>query len=297
MELKYTHKSPYTDTCYNEPDGIKRAGTLKECKGVPFLVFPELERLPYIRHGFSTREGGVSQGYFSAMNLGFGRGDTRENVMENYRRFCGAVGIQPERMVFSDQVHEDTVCKVGNLETAGTAMGKKLERVDGIVTDQPEITLVNSYADCVPLLFVDTGHRVVAGSHSGWRGTVKKIGKKTIECMKEWYGTQPADVLAVIGPSICVSCYEVSEDVAEEFQRVFSKNQWETFLFAKPDQPGKYQLDLWKANQCILLDAGIKKENISVSCICTCCNSKHLYSHRASKGKRGNLVSMISLCQ
>lgn len=297
MELTYTHKNPYTGVCYNETDGIKRAGTLKECEGVPFLVFPEFEKLPYIKHGFSTREGGVSQGYFSSMNLGFGRGDDQEHVMENYRRFCAAVGIQPERIVFSDQVHEDTVCKVGQSETAGASLEKKLEKVDGIVTDEPGIALINSYADCVPLLFVDTKHRVAAGSHSGWRGTVKKIAHKTLEYMRELYGTQPGDVLAVIGPSICVSCYEVSEDVAEEFRSVFPKDQWETFLFEKPDYPGKYQLDLWRANQCILLDAGIKKGNISVACICTCCNSKHLYSHRASNGKRGNLVSMISLCQ
>ena len=134
---------------------------------------------------------------------------------------------------------------------------------------------------------------VIGLSHSGWRGTVAKIGKATVEKMKEEYGCHPEDILAAIGPSICQDCYEVSEDVIEEFKTAFAGEYQERLYYKKKN--GKYQLNLWETNRLIFLEAGIPEANISMPGICTCCNPEFLFSHRASHGKRGNLAAFLGL--
>lgn len=166
--------------------------------------------------------------------------------------------------------------------------------IDGLLTDEPGIVLATFYADCVPLYFVDTRNRAVALAHSGWRGTVARMGRCVAEKMKEVYGTRPEDLTAAIGPSICRSCYEVSEDVAQAFRDEFRKpGQAEQILDDKGG--GKYRLDLWRANEIILQEAGIAAERIQVTDLCTCHNSGYLFSHRASQGKRGNLGAFLGL--
>ena len=165
--------------------------------------------------------------------------------------------------------------------------------VDGLVTDVPGICLVTFYADCVPLFFVDPVKKAIGLSHSGWRGTVGKIGKVTVEKMTELYGTDPKDVVAAVGPSICQDCYEVSKDVVEQFRENYDEKYWEKLFYEKEN--GKYQLNLWEANRIVLQEAGIPKEQIAVTNICTCCNSELLFSHRASQGKRGNLGAFLML--
>ncbi len=164
--------------------------------------------------------------------------------------------------------------------------------VDGLVTDEPGLILATFYADCVPLYFVDPVHRAIGLSHSGWRGTVARMGQATLTKMKEEFGTAPKDVYAAIGPSICQACYEVSEDVADAFKEAFAGHEREILL---DKGNGKYQLDLWRSNEIVMLDAGIKKEHLAVTNICTCCNERLLFSHRASKGKRGNLGAFLML--
>ena len=126
------------------------------------------------------------------------------------------------------------------------------------------------------------------------------MGKKTVEAMREAYGSLPEDIFAAIGPSICQDCYEVGKDVAEPFEKLFSQERYqdvsmENILTEKVN--GKYQLDLWRANEAILLSTGILKEHLSMTDICTCCNPSYLFSHRASKGKRGNLAAFLMLKQ
>ena len=161
-----------------------------------------------------------------------------------------------------------------------------------MITNTTGLVLATFYADCVPLFFSDPENKAVGLSHSGWRGTVGKIGKVTVEKMAEEFGTDPSQLYAAIGPSICQECYEVSEDVIEQFKEAFDEKYWDVLFYGKPD--GKYQLNLWEANRRILLDAGIKEERISMPGICTCCNPLFLYSHRASHGKRGNLGAFIT---
>lgn len=267
---------------------------VKEVGQVPILQYPLLCGTGIVCHGISTREGGVSEGIYKSMNLSFSRGDDPEHVMENYRRIAAAVGVKVENMVCSAQTHTTNV-RVVTKEDAGKGVTRERDYtdVDGLITNVPGICLVTFYADCVPLLFVDPVKRVVGTSHSGWRGTVGKMGKATVEKMQETFGCVSEDIYAVVGPSICQECYEVSEDVIEQFKQNFEACYWDRLFYAKEN--GKYQLNLWVANEIVLREAGILPEHMDVTNLCTCCNADSLFSHRASQGKRGNLAAFIAL--
>nr|WP_294493518.1 peptidoglycan editing factor PgeF [uncultured Mediterraneibacter sp.] len=260
----------------------------------PYLSFPMLGRTGLVKHGFSTRLGGVSDGCFSSLNLSFDRGDHKEAVAENFRRIGDAIGVRCEDMVLSQQTHTTNIRIVTDADRGkGIIKERDYTDVDGLVTNISGICLVTSYADCVPLYFLDPVKKVIGLSHSGWRGTVGKIGAGTVQIMKEQFGSSPKDVLAAIGPSVCMDCYEVSADVIEKFKECFDKEDWPTLFFEKPG--GKYQLDLWRANELIFLEAGIRAEHIAVTNVCTHCNSSVLYSHRAMGDKRGNLCAFLAL--
>lgn len=266
---------------------------LNEGGQIPLFQFPLLEGAGMVRHAFTTRLGGVSEGMFSTLNFSFSRGDRREDVEENYRRLAAALEVECESFVASDQTHTTNVIRVGKEDRGNGVLYKsKYHDVDGMVTDEPDITLITFYADCVPLYFVDPVHRAIGLSHSGWRGTVGRMGRATLHKMKQEFGTDPGDVLCAIGPSICGDCYEVSEDVAQAFRGEFSGRTGE-ILRGRGD--GKYLLDLWKANEIVLTEAGILPSRLAVTDVCTCCNPKLLFSHRASGGKRGNLAAALAL--
>ena len=267
---------------------------IKENKGVTWLTYPAFEQFADIVHGFSTRLGGVIEGIYASMNLSFTRGDKDAAVYENYRRFAVALGFSERDIVTSDQTHTANV-RIITEEDRGNGITKPrpYTDVDGMITNVRGLVLATFYADCVPLYFVDPVHHAIGLSHSGWRGTVAKIGAVTIRKMQETYGTDPADVYAAIGPSICQECYEVSEDVILEFQKSFAPEHWEKLFYKKEN--GKYQLNLWEANKIIFTEAGITEKHISMPGICTCCNPEFLFSHRASHGKRGNLGAFLGL--
>lgn len=267
---------------------------MKAKDGVPYFVFPNLEDTGLVRHGFSTRMGGVSEGYLAEMNLSFTRGDKPENVKENFRRMADAIGFDPESLVLSQQTHTTNVRLVTE-EDRGKGFTKPLdyENVDGLVTNVPGLTLATFYADCVPLFFVDPVHHAIGLSHSGWKGTVNRMGAVTIERMKEAFGTKPEHLRAAIAPSICQDCYEVSEDVALEFKKEFWEHADERLVYRKKN--GKYQLNLWRANEIVLLEAGVQPKHLAVTNVCTCCNPDLMFSHRASHGKRGNLGAFLEL--
>jgi len=258
-----------------------------------YLAFPILRRETSVRHLFSTRLGGVSEGIYSSMNLSYTRGDRKEAVDENFRRIGEILGYGPERFVLSDQTHTTNVRIVTSEDLGkGIVRPKDYSDVDGLITDEPGIVLGTFYADCVPLYFYDPVKRVIALSHSGWRGTVSGMGQVTVDKMVQAFGCDPGDMIAAIGPSICQDCYEVSEDVAHEFEKEFPGHEKELLL---PKAGAKYQLDLWKANEIVLTRAGIRREHLEVTDVCTCCNPDYLFSHRASNGKRGNLGAFMVL--
>ena len=259
-----------------------------------YLVFPKLEETGVVEHLFTTRTGGVSNGIYSTMNLSFSRGDDLECVRENYRRIGEVLGTDPEHMVASKQTHTTNIHLVTKADAGnGITRPSVYNDIDGLATDIPGIALVTFYADCVPLYFVDPVHRAIGLAHSGWRGTVNRMGEVTLQRMKEAFGTRPSDVWTAIGPSICQDCYEVSEDVAQEFISAFEGRADNRLLYRKEN--GKYQLNLWRANELVLLESGVPKNRIAVTDICTCCNPQVLFSHRASKGKRGNLGAFLQL--
>ena len=260
---------------------------------VPLLRFPVLEETGVVEHCFTTRLGGVSEGIYTSMNLSFTRGDKEEAVQENYGRIAQCMGASKDAFVCSDQTHTTNVKKATKEDAGcGVTRPKTYQDVDGLITNVPGLVLSTFFAECVPLYFVDPVHRAIGMSHSGWRGTVGRMGRATILAMGQEYGTKPEDLICAIGPSICKDCYEVSEDVAEAFAAEF-KGQEEKILEAKGN--GKYQLDLWKANEIVLLEAGVKKSHLAVTNLCTCCNPELLFSHRASHGKRGNLGAFLRL--
>ena len=251
------------------------------------------------------------------MNLSFSRGDAPEKVFENYRRAAKLLHCQPEDMVVSRQTHTTNIRYVTR-EDAGKGITRPAdyEDVDGLITDESNLALVTLYADCVPLYFVDPVHRAIGLAHSGWRGTVKEMGRAMAEAMGSRFGTKPEDLIAAVGPSICQECYEVGEDVAEEFRRFAEDTDERTAALLQeaeeknilPEregkglsvlipgkEEGKYQLNLWLANWVVLRKAGIPAERISVTDICTCHNPDYLFSHRASGGKRGNLGAFLML--
>lgn len=259
----------------------------------PYLYYPLLEKTGMVKHCFTTRMGGVSKGIFESLNLSFTRGDERAAVEENFRRVSWALGIEYKNFVFTDQTHTTNVRRVGR-EDAGKGLIRErgYTDVDGLITDEPGLILSTFYADCVPLYFVDTKHRAIGLSHSGWRGTVGRMGEATLRAMQREFQTEPKDVVCAIGPSICQNCYEIREDVAMEFQKEFP--QYINEILLEKGQ-GKYQLDLWRTNEIVLLEAGIMQEHLSVTNICTCCNEKLLFSHRASQGRRGNLGAFLCI--
>lgn len=261
--------------------------------GVDYITFDKLDKAGVL-NAFSTRTGGVSEGYLGTMNLSFHRGDDADRVMENHRRFADAVGYDHTKLVFSDQVHKTDIYKVTEADAGkGIVRESDILKIDGLMTDVPGIPLMTFYADCVPVLFYDPVHRVVAANHSGWKGTVSGISRHMVARLAEEYGTKPDDLICAIGPSICKTCYEVSEDVAGRFMEAYTEAETAQIVYEKEN--GKYLLDLHRANYYNLVDSGVNPDNIDVTNICTCCNSTWLFSHRASKGLRGNLAAVIML--
>ena len=260
---------------------------------VPYISYRALADIKWLKNGFSTRLGFVSEGVLSTMNLGFGRNDLPENVVKNHEIIANAIGFNPENIVASKQTHTTNVKIVSKKDCGkGIYRERDYDDVDGMITNEKGIVLATYFADCVPLYMVDTKNKAIGLSHSGWRGTVGKIGKVTLDLMKETYGTNPKDVIACIGPSICRDCYEVSEDVATEFETAF-KGREKDILINKGN--GKYQLDLWECNYIIFKECGVYEENIHMPDICTCHNMEMMFSHRATQGRRGNLAAFLSI--
>lgn len=265
----------------------------------PYLTFPNLEKTGMVRHLFTTRDGGVSEGMFRSLNLSFLRGDDEAAVHENYRRIARVMESDEAHFVLTDQTHTTNVrCVTEEDAGKGLVRERDYQDVDGLVTNVPGLVLGAFFADCVPLFFVDPVHRAIGLSHSGWRGTVNRMGKATVEKMTSLYGTDPGELICAIGPSICHDCYEVGDDVALQFRAAFPGHETEVLSPEVRDGrevPGKSLLDLWRANRIVLEEAGVLPEHVALTDICTCENGDVLFSHRASSGKRGNLGAFMKL--
>lgn len=285
----------------------------KENREMAYFTFQGIEETGIVEHFFSTRLGGVSTGYVGALNFSYSQGDEKANVDENFRLAAAHFGKTLNDIVCSQQTHTTNVRKVTAADKGkGIVCERDYADIDGLITNESGIVLATFFADCVPLFIVDPVSHSIGLSHSGWRGTVGKMGSVTLACMAREYGTRAADVHVAIGPSICQGCYEVSEDVAFAFAEAFPRDDAmaeeyllrykknpaqediDTCLFYKKEN-GKYQLNLWYANFRVFRDAGVSDEKIEMPDVCTCCNPTLLFSHRATGGRRGNLGAFMML--
>ena len=285
--------------------------------GVQFLSIPAWGKLPWLWHGFSTRNGGVSRAYCAEdapgeLNLGFTADDPREFVARNRALFTEAIsGSAATPLITLRQIHSNLIRVV----TAGDAARDRPWKADGIITATPGILIGIQTADCIPVLVADKKRRIVAAFHAGWRGTVKRIIELGIGRMRLEFGSRPQDLLAVIGPGAGPCCYSVGEEVQSEFESQFTYAR-ELFhevysadavhlkypmLFLTQCAPGhspigpNLHLDLIEANRRQLLDAGLSPRAIQITGGCTNCQTDLFFSHRASRGYAGRLMAVIGL--
>lgn len=271
---------------------IKEAFKIINKGKLKYLSIPAFEETGLVKHCFTTRVGGVSEGIYSTLNTSITKDDPIENVRRNLELVCKAIGIDYTKLVFSKQTHEDNIRIVTEADIGkGLTMPSDITNADGLMTNIPGIPLITFYADCVPLFFLDKRNRAIAVTHSGWRGTVLKIGAKTLKQMAEVYGTKPEDCLVGIGPSLEMSCFEVGPEVAEQFMNSF--DNWLQII--KPLENGKYIINLWEANKLMLTALGIPEGNITISGFCTKCNEELFFSYRRDKGRTGSLSAIMEL--
>ena len=242
-------------------------------------------------HGFSTRLGGVSEGHLASLNLGCHRGDRDENLRENYRRFCAAIGSDVGSVVMTKQVHRTQVRQVTRADIKADLLDEVPFEADGLTTDIPGITLFIFSADCIPVLLFDPVRKAVGACHAGWRGTAGAIGAETVKAMVSRYGCDPADIRAAIGPGIGVCCFETDADVPEAMEAALG-DLAAPFMTRTGE---KWHVDLKAINKAVLLDAGVAEDHIDVSEDCTCCQHERFWSHRYTGGIRGSQAAAIML--
>ena len=254
------------------------------------LVFLTSSLLSGARHGFSTRKGGVSLPPWDSLNLGPSRGDAPEAVEENYRRFCGAVELDENRVVLSKQVHETTI-RVCTAADAGKGLWAVRDyTADALITNEPGLPLTVFSADCGILLLYDPAANAVGGIHAGWRGCAGGIVEKTVREMGRIYGSRPENLLAAIGPCIGPCCFETDADVPEAMTAALGT---EAAPYLERRGP-KWHVDLAGLNRQWLLRAGVLPEHIDTCGLCTACRPDLFWSHRKMGEARGVQCAMIA---
>ena len=246
-----------------------------------------------ICHGFSTRTGGVSQGHLASLNLrgAIPSGDAPEAVLENYRRFCAAIGADVNAAVLSKQVHETTV-RICTADDAGKGLFSDRDyTADALVTNVPSLPLTVFSADCGIILLYDPLHRAIGAVHAGWRGCAAGIVEKAVQTMAETYGSRPEELLAAIGPCIGQCCFETDRDVPDAMRAALGADA-EPYLEVRGP---KWHVDLAGLNRQWLLRAGLTPEHIDTCGLCTACRPDLFWSHRKMGNARGAQIAMISL--
>ena len=277
---------------------------------VKWLTFPELDAYPELIHAFTTRHGGVSTGEKTSLNFGKGPDETWDNILENYRILGAALSeeaeqpglVNREHMVRTDQTHTANVLTVTEEHLSmGILRPREYTDIDGLITNKRGIALITSHADCNALFFYDPKQQAIGLAHSGWKGTLQEIGAQIIRQMSTEFATQPEDIIVGIGPALCQTCFEVDEDVAQNF---YQKNPaWQTMAFHREigicsetgEERRKHYIDLKSVVRETLMRSGVKPENIHDMGLCSKCRPDLFYSYRGQKGKNGNMVSVMML--
>ena len=270
-------------------------GIIKQTRdGVVYYASEAFAAAGGVVHGFATKLGGVSTGDCATMNLGIKRDDRRENVRENYTRFCRAIGGRADRLVMTHQVHSDDVRTASRSDILPDLLDPIPYETDGLVTNEPGLCLVIYYADCIPVFLYDPKKRAIGAVHSGWRGTAMGIAPKALEKMVRLYGTDPADVLAAIGPGIGPCCFETHNDVPDAMAARLGPG---VAPFCVPNGAGKFHVDLKGIIRWELEGAGVAPGHIETLDVCTGCSPALFWSHRKVGDRRGNHGGMIQLAE
>lgn len=259
---------------------------------VTYLAADGLEAVGGVAHGFSTRQGGVSQGMWASLNLGVSRGDNPDHVRENYRRFLTAIGAGEGKLAMTNQVHGGTVRTVTTADWKDDPYGKVTYEADGLMTAIPGVTLMIFSADCIPILFCDPVRKVIAACHAGWRGTAAGIAANTVERMKEVYGCRGEDILAAVGPGIGPCCFETHEDVPNAMMAAMATA---ALPYIQIKENGKFAVDLKGINVKRMEQAGLDPSHIAVCGECTACQPERFWSHRKMGTNRGSMAAAITL--
>lgn len=259
---------------------------------VAYLTFKKLDEYVFLNHAFSTRLGGVSKGKFKSMNLVLKRGDEEESVKENYKLFCLATNFSLDSLVVPNLTHSKNigVAKRENMGSGGLSLSN-FPNTDGLITNQPGVTIATSHADCPAIFILDPVKRAIGLLHAGWRGTVQEIAREGIEKMHDEFGCISQNLICCISPAINKCCFQVGEEVINRVKEMghISLND---VIF---ERENKYYVDLYEINRQILINSGVKKENIILSDLCTMCNKDLFFSHRATQGERGGMLAMMGL--
>ena len=269
-----------------------RTWNVHEQDGTVYFTVPSFEQTGLVRHGFSSRIGGFSRDPYG-MNLSITSDDDPENVLLNYRKMAGILGCKAEDMVVSAQVHGTQILRVGRSDRGkGVTRPREITGIDGLITDEPDVCLVTIHADCVPVYLLDPVKKAIGLAHAGWRGTAAQIVAVTVRHMQEAFGTDPADLIAAIGPSIGPDCFECGEELIPEFEKTFGAEARR--FFRRAEAPGKYYGDLWEANRTALIASGVRPESITVTDLCTACRPDIFHSYRKTKTP-GRMAAFLEL--
>lgn len=258
------------------------------------LGFEQLCSIPGISHFVTTRYGGCSEDTFASFNCAPFSGDNPEKVKRNQDVLCSKMGVQPHRLVIPFQTHGSTIRAIDPfyVSLSPEEQQRRLHGVDALITDIPGYCICVSTADCVPILLYDSVNKAIAVIHAGWRGTVAKIVKQTLDMMDHTYNTEAKDVIAAIGPSISVDSFEVGEEVYDAFRKIgFDMSK----ITVWKEETQKYHIDLWEATRLQLTDAGVLPDNIEISGICTYEEHDRFFSARRLGTKSGRILSGIML--
>lgn len=263
-----------------------------EKDGVRYYQAWNLQASGMVRHGFSSRVGGSSLAPYGTLNLGLAVEDDATRVIENRQRYAAALGVDPARIVVPQQVHSNAVVRVTDADAGEGALNHltAIPDKDALITNDPGVTLALHFADCVCVMLLDPENRAIGVAHAGWKGTVGKIVTATVEAMGREFGTRAEAMQAAIGPSVGMFCYEVGEDVAQQFYSIFSLSR----QVMSQHSTDKWRVDLKNANLILLKQAGVKEANIAVSDDCTCCNREDFFSYRRD-GVTGRMGGWLCL--
>lgn len=257
-----------------------------------YYTSPQLSVYPKLRHAFFTRRGGLSSDPYESLNFRFNSRDDRETVLKNFDIAARVLGSDREHVTRTCQMHTDHIAQV--TESSGFVQLGGEEGVDALITNVPGAVLCGFYADCQLILLYDHKHRACGLVHAGWRGIAQEITRKTIERMTQCYGSDPAEMIAAVGPSICRSCFATDDDVPERMRETFG-GMVQEYMYREGD---KWRVDLKNITYSMLLRADILPYNIDISNLCPCCGDKSLFwSHRRQGEERGVQAGMIVLSE